>query len=63
MKRARELTQTTKVKKVTPLQSLRYPCTSKGLLGAGCAEEQRHYITNKGPSRQSYGFSSSHVWM
>ena len=20
-------------------------------------------ITNKGPSRQSYGFSSSHVWM
>ena len=21
------------------------------------------YITNKGPSSQSYGFSSSHVWM
>ena len=24
---------------------------------------QRHYFTNKGPSGQSYGFSSSHVWM
>ena len=26
-------------------------------------KEQRHYCTNKGPSSQSYGFSSSHVWM
>ena len=25
--------------------------------------KQRHYFTNKGLSRQSYGFSSSHVWM
>ena len=25
--------------------------------------QQRHYFTNKGPSNQSYGFSSSHVWM
>ena len=24
---------------------------------------QRHYFTNQGPSSQSYGFSSSHVWM
>ena len=24
---------------------------------------QRHYFPNKGPSSQSYGFSSSHVWM
>ena len=24
---------------------------------------QRHYFTTKGPSSQSYGFSSSHVWM
>ena len=23
----------------------------------------RHYFVNKGPSSQSYGFSSSHVWM
>ena len=24
---------------------------------------QRHYFASKGPSNQSYGFSSSHVWM
>ena len=26
-------------------------------------EKQRHYFANKGPSSQSYGFSSSHVWI
>ena len=26
-------------------------------------KKQRHYFTNKGPSSQSYGFSSSHVWI
>ena len=26
-------------------------------------KKQRHYFADKGPSRQSYGFSSSHVWM
>ena len=26
-------------------------------------KKQRHYFANNGPSRQSYGFSSSHVWM
>ena len=26
-------------------------------------QKQRHYFANKGPSSQSYGFSSSHVWM
>ena len=26
-------------------------------------EKQRHYFANKGPSSQSYGFSSFHVWM
>ena len=25
--------------------------------------KQRHYFSDKGPSSQSYGFSSSHVWM
>ena len=25
--------------------------------------KQRHYFAHKGPSSQSYGFSSSHVWM
>ena len=26
-------------------------------------KKQRHYFTNKGPYNQSYGFSSSHVWV
>ena len=26
-------------------------------------KNQRHYFANKGPYGQSYGFSSSHVWM
>ena len=26
-------------------------------------QKQRHYIANKGPSSQGYGFSSCHVWM
>ena len=26
-------------------------------------KKQRHYFANKGPSTQSCGFSSSHVWM
>ena len=28
-----------------------------------CILKSRHYFANKGPSSQSYGFSSSHVWM
>ena len=26
-------------------------------------KKQRHYFANKGPSIQSYGFSSGHIWM
>ena len=26
-------------------------------------KKQRHHFADKGPSNQSYGFSSSHVWM
>ena len=26
-------------------------------------KKQRHYFDNKSPYSQSYGFSSSHVWM
>ena len=26
-------------------------------------KKQRHYFANKGPSSQSYGFSSGHIWM
>ena len=28
-----------------------------------CIEKQRHHFANKDSSHQSYGFSSSHVWM
>ena len=28
-----------------------------------CIKKQRHYFANKHPYSQSYGFSSSHVWM
>ena len=26
-------------------------------------QKQKHYLAHKSPSRQGYGFSSSHVWM
>ena len=26
-------------------------------------KKQRHYFANKGPSSQSYGFSSCHLWV
>ena len=26
-------------------------------------KKQKHYFAGKGPSSQSYGFSSSHAWM
>ena len=29
----------------------------------GCKKKQRHCFANKGPSSQSYGFSSGHVWI
>ena len=29
----------------------------------GDIKKQRHYSANKGPHNQSYGFSSSHVWV
>ena len=28
-----------------------------------CIQKQRHHFANKGPYSQSYGFSSSHVWI
>ena len=28
-----------------------------------CIKKQRHHFANKAPYSQSYGFSSSHVWM
>jgi len=41
------------------------PCIlkSRDITASVCFKKQRHYFTDKGPSSQSYGFSSSHVWM
>ena len=35
----------------------------KAMTKLDCVEKQRHYFAYKGPSSQSYGFSSSHAWM
>ena len=35
----------------------------KAMTNLDSIKKQRHYFTKKGPSSQSYGFSSSHVWM
>ena len=35
----------------------------KGMTNLGSILKSRHYFADKGPSSQSYGFSSSHVWM
>ena len=34
---------------------------SKAMTNLDCIKKQRHYFTNKGPSSQSYGFSSSRM--
>ena len=40
------------------------PLGRKVMTNLDCiVQKQRHYFANKGPSSQSYGFSSSHVWM
>ena len=38
------------------VMNLKDACSLEGV-------KQRHYFSNKGPSSQGYGFSSSHVWM
>ena len=35
----------------------------KAMTNLDCIKKQRHYFASKSPSSQSYGFSSSHVWM
>ena len=44
-------------------QELLTPCRKSYNLPRQHIKKQRHYFANKGPSSQSYGFSSSHVWM
>ena len=41
----------------------RYVASYRDLGKRELIKKQRHYFANKGPSSQSYGFSSSHVWM
>ena len=36
---------------------------TKALTNRQHIKKQRHYFADRGPSSQSYGFSSSHVWM
>ena len=35
----------------------------KAMINRQHIKKQRHYFANKGPPSQSYGFSSSHVWI
>ena len=35
----------------------------KAMINLECILKSRHYFADKGPSSQSYGLSSSHVWM
>ena len=35
----------------------------KAMTNLDSIKKQRHNFANKGPSSQSYGFSSSHVWI
>ena len=47
---------------VTAAMKLKDACSLEGKLWQHM-KKQRHYFANKGPSSQSYDFSSSHVWM
>ena len=50
------VTAATKLKDACPLEEKLW-CSRQYI------KKQRHYFANKGPSSQSFGFSSSHVWM
>ena len=53
------------LKMVTAAMKLNDACSLKGKLWPPRQhiKKQRHYFANKGPSSQSYGFTSSQVWM
>ena len=48
---------------VTAAMKLRCLLLGRKVMTNLAFKKQRHYFANKGPSSQSYGFSSSHVWM
>ena len=41
----------------------RYLLLGRKVMTTQHIKKQRHCFANKGPTYQSYGFSSSHVWM
>ena len=53
------------LQKVTSAMKLKYTCSLEEKLWWlwQHIKKQRHYFVNKGLSSQSYGFSSSHIWM
>ena len=50
---------------VTEAMKLKEACSLEGKLWKPSQhiKQQRHHFADKGPSSQSYGFSSNHVWM
>ena len=51
---------------VTVAMKLKNACSLEEMLLTNldsALKKQRHYFADKGLSSQSYGFSSSHVWM
>ena len=45
------------------LPTPQFKCINSFELGVYTPQKQRNYFASKGLSSQSYGFSSSHVWM
>ena len=48
---------------VTAVMKLKAPWKKSYGKPRQCIKKERHYFADKGPSSQSYGFSSSHAWM
>ena len=50
---------------VTAAMKLKDPCYLEEKLDQPRQhiKKQRHYFANKGPSSESYGFFSSHIWI
>ena len=52
------------LQKVTTAMKLRHLLLGRKVMtNLDSILKSRHYFVNKGPSSQSYGFSSGHVWM
>ena len=51
------------LQKVAAAMKLKDACSSEALTNPDSILKSRHFFADKGPSSQSYGFSSSHIWM